>query len=637
MTVGWWPEFEAAFNLNIPISLGFTGAPVMAASFGLSVPISLGMDAQGVSVADFNLSVPFELGMTTPYTASFDLQVPFSLGMAGAEQYSADFSLNVPFTLAMLGEAGLNASFNLAMTTALAMAGTFVPGPPTITTVSPSTGDYDTAVTLTGTGFLATTTDNGLARIDIGQTWRYLRIYNPLNQWMAVLEFELRDAAAAKYTGITYTQSNVYSEAIAATEATMNDGSADGSVNAATAMNQVTDNYLRADLGSSKFIDHIIIGYDYLTNFPTGWGPQYTNGFAVQGSNDGSAWTDIATTPTYASRVKVPTPVGTTTVTVGGQAVRNLVIVSDTSITFNPPGLANGAYDVVVTNANGSATATAGFTYSFTPQTVTTAQTNTARPVGSKGVKIRCIRGAGGGGGNPYDGFPVNDPSWCYGGGGGGGGGFVSTTGEEYIPTSQLGATYSITIAAQPAAGAAGGSSLFTSGSVSLTAHGGSFGGAGTSSGDGTGGAGGTTSVSGVSGVGFTNSNGGGGGGGRVAGVSASGSGRGAGGGGGGAGNPSSGSMLAAGAGGARQGGSGGIAGSPGSAGTNATDSTTYGGSGGGGGTPTYSAGTVDTFAGGNGINLGGSGGGGSSGKTSAVSFATRSRGGSGRVTVEWV
>lgn len=96
----------------------------------------------------------------------------------------------------------------------------------------------------------------------------------------------------------SYSQSNVYSSNVAADYNGMNSGSADGSVDAQTGMNAQVGNWIEADT-FSNYIDHIVIGYDYLNNLPGGWGVTYTEGLTVQGYSGG--YFNITTTPTYAS------------------------------------------------------------------------------------------------------------------------------------------------------------------------------------------------------------------------------------------------------------------------------------------------------------------------------------------------
>jgi hypothetical protein len=58
---------------------------------------------------------------------------------------------------------------------------------------------------------------------------------------------------------------------------------------------------------------------------------------------------------------------GTSTVTVGGMAATNVVVVSDTTITATFPALAAGTYSVVLTNNLGAVTLANSFIYSPPP------------------------------------------------------------------------------------------------------------------------------------------------------------------------------------------------------------------------------------------------------------------------------
>lgn len=55
---------------------------------------------------------------------------------------------------------------------------------------------------------------------------------------------------------------------------------------------------------------------------------------------------------------------GTTAVTVGGTAATDVVVVSETELTFTAPPKAAGAHAVVLTNAAGAQTGSASLTYS---------------------------------------------------------------------------------------------------------------------------------------------------------------------------------------------------------------------------------------------------------------------------------
>lgn len=81
----------------------------------------------------------------------------------------------------------------------------------------------------------------------------------------------------------------------------MNNGSADASTNNAETGTNNDGGAVTADCGAVKHIDHIVIGYDYLNNLPTGWGVTFTENLNVEGSTNNTDWTSITTTPTYAS------------------------------------------------------------------------------------------------------------------------------------------------------------------------------------------------------------------------------------------------------------------------------------------------------------------------------------------------
>jgi hypothetical protein len=99
-------------------------------------------------------------------------------------------------------------------------------------------------------------------------------------------------------TGVIFTQSSVYSGTTAANYTGMNDNTASGAAGQA-ATNTAIGEFIKADCGATKYIGNIIIGYDYLSNLPTGWGVTYTAGLNVEGSTDNTNWILITTTPTY--------------------------------------------------------------------------------------------------------------------------------------------------------------------------------------------------------------------------------------------------------------------------------------------------------------------------------------------------
>ena len=80
----------------------------------------------------------------------------------------------------------------------------------------------------------------------------------------------------------------------------MNDNNANGLSNGNQwGSNNGATEYITADIGSVKTITKIVLGYDYLTNLPGGWGVTYTQGKSIDTSSDGSTWTTQTTTPTY--------------------------------------------------------------------------------------------------------------------------------------------------------------------------------------------------------------------------------------------------------------------------------------------------------------------------------------------------
>ena len=79
---------------------------------------------------------------------------------------------------------------------------------------------------------------------------------------------------------------------------------------------------------------------------------------------------------------------GTNAVTFDGAAATNVIVVSDTSITCDvPAGTAGAVIDVIVSNANGSATLTGGYTYHALP-TLTAVTPNTGTPLGGNSVTL---------------------------------------------------------------------------------------------------------------------------------------------------------------------------------------------------------------------------------------------------------
>jgi hypothetical protein len=263
---------------------------------------------------------------------------------------------------------------------------------------------------------------------------------------------------------------------------------------------------------------------------------------------------------------------------------------------------------------------------SFVPfNELNTARTNQPVPQGAAGAYITLV-GGGGSGGNGYG------AAFSAGGGGGGGGAVI---GRSFIPASSLGSTYSVTVGSAGSSGTNGGSSTFTSGSVSLTAGGGGAGGGGSTTIGGGGGAAGTASVSGAT---VSSANGAAGGSGSFTGAGSPGTNNttgGAPGGGGGAFRTNVGGTFAGGAGGSTGYASGGAAGTGGSPGTAAGTGASLsaglpGGAGGGGGS---TSGGFGGEAGGTGGTYGAGGGAAGAGDSVVVG----SSGAVGYALVEWV
>lgn len=275
----------------------------------------------------------------------------------------------------------------------------------------------------------------------------------------------------------------------------------------------------------------------------------------------------------------------------------------------------------------------------FTAKVENTNVTNAAVPAGIGGCYVTLIGGGGGGGG-------TNKPSsGGYGGGGGGGGAAIK---RAFIPANALGSTYSLSWGlggsggtTSPTAGTNGGASVFSSGSITFTAGGGTGGAAG-GSGTSAGGAAGTFNAVGWGGWAFDAAeNGGLGGNGSRSGSSGNGSVganaayAGPGGGGGGGNVSSAGTGYAGGSslnvtGGAGGSASGGAGGSP----ANATLGLSGAGGGGGGGNAGFGA---SGGAGGKG-SVAGAGGGGAGGKEGfAGNGNSGGAGGNGYALIEWV
>lgn len=122
----------------------------------------------------------------------------------------------------------------------------------------------------------------------------------------AALNALLTNAVSTAFTGLypstQYSQSSVDSEFNAASYQYMNDGNADGASNnyeTSTRSVSVSYQWIRADIGSVQYVNKIVIGYPYPNYLAGSLDPSYTRYHLVQGSSDGTTWTDITTIPDF--------------------------------------------------------------------------------------------------------------------------------------------------------------------------------------------------------------------------------------------------------------------------------------------------------------------------------------------------
>lgn len=101
----------------------------------------------------------------------------------------------------------------------------------------------------------------------------------------------------------TLTQSSVYSGTTAASYANMTNGNAAGNSSNAAGTNVGSGSgnpaFIKYDCGSSVAITDVVIGYDYNSSMPGGWGPPYTANAVLERSTDNTNWTYITTMPEY--------------------------------------------------------------------------------------------------------------------------------------------------------------------------------------------------------------------------------------------------------------------------------------------------------------------------------------------------
>jgi len=111
------------------------------------------------------------------------------------------------------------------------------------------------------------------------------------------------EQSAAKSVGLwpvqpgIYSQSSVFSGTTPASAAIMTDGSFS---NTGAATNTSTNEWIQIDYGSSIFISSVVIG-TATSSIPGGWNKSYTENRSIQASTDGSTWTTLFNTGSFAA------------------------------------------------------------------------------------------------------------------------------------------------------------------------------------------------------------------------------------------------------------------------------------------------------------------------------------------------
>ena len=115
---------------------------------------------------------------------------------------------------------------------------------------------------------------------------------------------------------ITYTQSSVYPGQTAASNAEMTDGSGDELYSTGT--DDDATGFVMMDLGGKRIINNVIIGADSNNLLVGVYGASYTSNLALEYSEDGTTWFDLAVAP-----ATWPTPIQTISgLNVAGRYIR---------------------------------------------------------------------------------------------------------------------------------------------------------------------------------------------------------------------------------------------------------------------------------------------------------------------------
>jgi hypothetical protein len=101
----------------------------------------------------------------------------------------------------------------------------------------------------------------------------------------------------------TYSQSSLYWENLAATQAVMQNGITDEPRQTGTDYN-VGANWIMMDFGAVKNFSEIVVGCDFNYTLVGGWGKFYTENASLQTSNDSVNWATVASTGTFSTPSK---------------------------------------------------------------------------------------------------------------------------------------------------------------------------------------------------------------------------------------------------------------------------------------------------------------------------------------------
>lgn len=101
---------------------------------------------------------------------------------------------------------------------------------------------------------------------------------------------------------IVYSQSSVYSPNTAATVAGMQNGEFEEE--SETGTDSDTISWVQMDFGGTKRIKAVIIGCDFTSVLPGGWGPEYTENCDVEASFDGENWTYLFNTGSFTQGIQ---------------------------------------------------------------------------------------------------------------------------------------------------------------------------------------------------------------------------------------------------------------------------------------------------------------------------------------------